>query len=646
MAKVALGAGEYETSGAGQCKEAAGERWLSRAIGEYLADWSKWFFPAACCGVMRKTQGRVWRQRVGASGMALALCLHACVAGARVPLAVDAAALLVQARAATTADHRHFLLLLQQLHLRRGELSLGRQWDLRLLDAWEASYEGDYAKAEPLLRDVAAHSDNLDQQSMANGLLLDLLAIHHKYEEAFTLAEHLADALPRLHDRHTVYVVLSQLSQLMASAGQVEPAVSYARQMGAYRAPGESMCKPYVYLFGALNANDDLPPADPIFSKTIDACMAANEPLYAETVQLDLARRQSEVGNYKAALALLQHIATSVIAQNFKVHVYVLRSTLGYAYWVSGDLATARHWALAAQAMDPHRDFNGLSEFVYQVLYEVANKAGDYAAALDYYQHYKDVQLRSVSDTQAIALAYNTVHQQLAIHRLQIEELSKHNGLLELRQELDRKRLEASRLYLGLLLIMVASIGIWLVLLKRSQLRFKRLARLDGLTGILNHQYFVSAAEQALRDAEHLSRSVCVVLIDLDHFKRINDTHGHPVGDAVLIKITSLCQGQLRSIDLFGRLGGEEFGLVLPACSLSEGIYIVDRMREAIAATSFDDKLPENAISASFGLASTWGGDYDVLLLMAKADAALYRAKHRGRNRVETHAESTSLSAA
>ena len=81
---------------------------------------------------------------------------------------------------------------------------------------------------------------------------------------------------------------------------------------------------------------------------------------------------------------------------------------------MSGNAAEAKRWALAALAMDPEGNFDGLSEYVYRVLYEVEHKAGDYRAALDYYRHYRDVQARSVSDTQAMALAYHAVQQQLA----------------------------------------------------------------------------------------------------------------------------------------------------------------------------------------------------------------------------------------
>lgn len=576
-----------------------------------------------------------WRRRLGVFGLAIALLLCGTASLANAP-AVDPATLLAQAKAIRAKDHPRFLQMLDQLHRRQSMLSSDQQGQLRLLDAWEALFEGQYAKAEPLLRDVVAHG-GLDQQSLANGMLLNMLAIQHRYDEAFALAEQLSAVLPRLHDRHAIYVVLSQLSQLMASAEQPEPAAEYARQMEQFTPPGESLCRPYVYLFGALNAKGDLPPTDPVYRKTIDTCVAAGEPIYANTVQLDLARRQADVGDAGAALALLKRITPGVMAQNYRAHVYVLRSTLGYAYWVSGDVVSAKRWALAALAMDAKGDFDGLSENVYRVLYEVENQAGDYRAALDYYRHYKDVEFRSVNNTQAIALAYHAVHQQLAIHKLHAAELGKQNSLLELQQALDRKAMEASRLYLALLLVVLASIGFWLIRLKRSQLRFKKLARRDSLTGILNHQHFVWEAEQALRYAEKSSRHVCVVVIDLDHFKRINDTYGHAAGDAVLIRIVALCQTHLRSIDVFGRLGGEEFGLVLPECSLGDAMAIVERIRAAIATTLFDEQIVEGAISASFGLASSDGNGYVLPALMAKADAALYQAKHRGRNRIEMH---------
>ena len=170
-----------------------------------------------------------WRRRLGVFGLAVALLLCGTASLANAP-AGDPATLLAQATAIRAKDHPRFLQMLDQLHRRQAMLSSDQQGQLRLLDAWEALFEGQYAKAEPLLREVVAHG-GLDQQSLANGMLLNMLAIQHRYDEAFALAEQLSAVLPRLHDRHATYVVLSQLSQLMASAEQPEPAAEYARQM-------------------------------------------------------------------------------------------------------------------------------------------------------------------------------------------------------------------------------------------------------------------------------------------------------------------------------------------------------------------------------------------------------------------------------
>ncbi|MDE1964973.1 MAG: GGDEF domain-containing protein [Xanthomonadaceae bacterium] len=564
----------------------------------------------------------------------------AAVAAASVQTAADdAASMLKQAYAIRTRDRGRFLQLLDRLHRPGLVMTPEDRWRLRYLDGWEGSFTGDYASAEPLLRDVADHASDIDLRSLAAGTLLNILAISHHYLEAFERADRLAADIPRIRDRKVAYMALSQLSQLMASAGQSGPAATYARQMVQYAEPGQSMCRPYVYLFGAKVADDTLPPTDPIFRQAIDACTAAGEPMFADTVELDLARRLAETGDARAALALLKRIAPTVNAQGFQAHVYVLRSTYGYAYWKNGDAAVARRWAQSALAMDPKGNFEGLSENVYKVLYEVAHQAGNDRTALDYYRRYRDVKARSVSDTQAMALAYHTAQQQLSAHRLQMEALSRKNGMLELQQALDRKQIQASRLQLLLLVSVLVSVGIWLVRTKRSQQRFRKLARRDGLTGILNHPHFISESEAALRYAEKSSRSACLALIDLDHFKQINDSYGHATGDAAIVRTVALCRDHLRSIDIFGRLGGEEFGLLLPDCTLEEGVAILNRIRLALADLTLDERHPDLAISASFGIASTATCGYRLAELMARADAALYRAKRAGRNRVESVAE-------
>jgi diguanylate cyclase (GGDEF)-like protein len=124
-------------------------------------------------------------------------------------------------------------------------------------------------------------------------------------------------------------------------------------------------------------------------------------------------------------------------------------------------------------------------------------------------------------------------------------------------------------------------------------------------------------------------------MLDIDHFKRVNDAHGHAQGDRVLCDLVSSVSRDMRGTDLFGRVGGEEFLLVLPDTSRESAIQLAERLRENIA-KEVSVGIPPMSVTASFGVAWITEGSHDLDRLQSAADAALYRAKQNGRNRVET----------
>ena len=130
------------------------------------------------------------------------------------------------------------------------------------------------------------------------------------------------------------------------------------------------------------------------------------------------------------------------------------------------------------------------------------------------------------------------------------------------------------------------------------------------------------------------AREACVIVIDLDNFKAVNDSYGHAAGDLVLKRAVSICQSRLRSIDIFGRLGGEEFGIVLPDCTLEAAVQRAEELRTAIVGLCSGEGSIEFPVSASFGVAATKASGYDLRQLLIDADGALYQAKREGRNRV------------
>jgi diguanylate cyclase (GGDEF)-like protein len=193
------------------------------------------------------------------------------------------------------------------------------------------------------------------------------------------------------------------------------------------------------------------------------------------------------------------------------------------------------------------------------------------------------------------------------------------------------RQLYTAALYL---LALVGGFG-WL-LLDRARLQddLARLAIVDPLTDAPNRRGFFQALAPWMALARRPGQATAVVLFDLDGFKRINDSYGHPAGDVVLAELAQACKRQLRDSDLLGRLVGVEFAILLPRTSLDEAAMVAERMRAAIEAQRVKTERAMISLTASFGVTTIRPEDSTVTLL-ARADVALRTAKQGGRNRVE-----------
>jgi len=180
------------------------------------------------------------------------------------------------------------------------------------------------------------------------------------------------------------------------------------------------------------------------------------------------------------------------------------------------------------------------------------------------------------------------------------------------------------------ILTTLAGVSILSFALMRSDVDHRTEAVLDGLTGMLNRRALEARLEELRAQAGFTGQTVAAIAADIDHFKRINDEHGHARGDAVLIQVASRLRTRLRAFDLAYRVGGEEFVVLLPGASAEEATTLADELRAAIAA----DPIDGLAVTMSFGVAATDGGTFSGAELLAEADAALYVAKAHGRDRV------------
>jgi diguanylate cyclase (GGDEF)-like protein len=172
----------------------------------------------------------------------------------------------------------------------------------------------------------------------------------------------------------------------------------------------------------------------------------------------------------------------------------------------------------------------------------------------------------------------------------------------------------------------------------------QRLAVTDPLTGLYNRRGFFALAHREIERARRFKRELSAVLLDIDHFKNVNDTYKHATGDVVLRVLAEVCKRETREIDIIGRYGGEEIVLLLPETSLESAYVVAEHLRKAVAATKIPIGGETISVTISLGIADSVHGEPDLDTLIDRADAAMYNSKQSGRNCVRSFQDRQSIS--
>ncbi|MEP7155946.1 MAG: tetratricopeptide repeat-containing diguanylate cyclase [Betaproteobacteria bacterium] len=260
---------------------------------------------------------------------------------------------------------------------------------------------------------------------------------------------------------------------------------------------------------------------------------------------------------------------------------------------------------------------------------EVFARLGDYEKAFRNQQKLREAEQRTVSEAREKDSAE-------AQTRFEVKQKEAENALLRASERESEARRVALLLALALLLFVLGGLGLFLYRQSQQNRRFSDLAMRDELTGLPNRRSILEFARTQLRVSRMDNTRMCLALIDIDHFKPINDNCGHAVGDAVLAAFADVCSHQMRTNDRLGRYGGEEFLLIMPGSDLTQIPHVFARLRSAIQHVNVPGLTPDKNLTFSLGAVSVSGPADDLDNLMKRADDALYRAKQGGRDRYET----------
>ena len=397
----------------------------------------------------------------------------------------------------------------------------------------------------------------------------------------------------------------------------------------------EGLANNYIQL-GFLHAEAGAPDkAQGFFQQAIDIAGKHTDPTSLNSARLGLADTQITLGEPDAALDVLAQARIGFLAQKDDSYNDMLLILTGQALAKQSEhVAALAHYKMALPLVQRNGNDRYLA-MIFRLQAASQEALGHAAAALQDYKRYTDLQMKlqgkmRLEQSRMLEYEYEIRRRDFENRQLRADAQA---------QQEQVAALERVRHWQTMSLVLAALFVALLTSLAFRQWNKSRhlrdMAMTDPLTSVASRMGIEQEADQALAQAIRTAAPMSVLMLDLDYFKTINDRYGHAAGDRVLREAASIWQAQLRGRDPLGRIGGEEFVVVCQDTALEQALLVAARMREATHTLRFDDIDPGMQISVSIGAASYKQGESRDDLF-ARADAALYRAKQRGRDRVET----------
>ncbi len=504
---------------------------------------------------------------------------------------------------------------------------------LNLLKAYDLTARGDFSTALDMLEQTELRPDSHLSLRMT-GLKVNIYALSFRYTDAFINIEQLLNALPALNNANEYYQLVGQIivlfnnierydisKQLIERGQNLTNAYNFTCRLQALKLQGEY----HTTNFDNYSKN---------FNEVLSRCERDNETIFSLLIIRNHMFYLLEQQQAAAALAFYQQYYSQVEQINYPILTAGFNAAAAEALLQQGELAAASELAQRAEQSLPGDRNDPAVLSTYRVLTLLAQAERNFDNLLRYSEKRRDTELAIAREKASQQLAYQLASGEARLKEQRIQLLDKDNELLTLERNLYQQ--QAENRYLMLLLIGSLSLILGLLTyrgLTRSK-RYRKMAEFDQLTGISNRYHFTEQAQREIAHCIRAQRPVALILFDLDHFKQINDRFGHAAGDWTLQQVVLSCRNFIRHSDIFGRIGGEEFVILLTDCTAEQAVMLADICRTALADIDTSGYQPKFKVTASFGISDSQQAGYDLSALLAAADAAMYQAKQQGRNQV------------
>jgi diguanylate cyclase (GGDEF)-like protein len=535
-----------------------------------------------------------------------------------------------------TTNRNRFDQLMTRLDQLAGQATPAQRMELRLLHAYTPLLNGDNATSIKQLKQLLAAKPGDLIRYRANVMLMTNYVSRGEFSDALQALERVLALRSSISDPGFRQQGAIAAAILYNEVGQYPLAVRYANEVLSSPVTARNGCIAGETLVDA-KLNLAVPQTDESIESAIQRCKAINEHIPSGRLVAFLARKWMGEGKNVQAIDLLRSQMAGVEATRYPLIVGEVKATLAEALYNHGDLDAAKLEASRVVAIKSAIAKSRPLASAYEILSDIAVQQHDLQSALDSYRLYADVNKEYLTEVKTRALAYQLVRVESVQKNQQIQLLNRQNSLLQLQQRVDKQKAENSRLLMLLFAAFALIIAYWGYKMRRLHVSLRRMAQTDALTGICNRHHFTAQSEKMLVHCAKVGEQVSLIMFDLDHFKVINDTYGHVTGDWVLKEVAKTCAELCRRMDYFGRLGGEEFAILLQGCDARAATRIADDCRMRISRIQSAPSGHAFTISASFGVSCTASSGYDLDKLISHSDQMLYRAKREGRNRVKTY---------
>ncbi|TVQ36701.1 MAG: GGDEF domain-containing protein [Wenzhouxiangella sp.] len=523
--------------------------------------------------------------------------------------------------------------LLVQLTPALAQAGPDQAFEYALLDAHNLALGGELEQGALALEPLLATTTDRTRRFRALTLAANLAAAGRQHEKAFT---HLRDALAlRQHIDHPEYLsqMLSNAAQMLAAAGETERAIALGQEaVQAAQASGiaREQCVSGQRLAYAKEKNGQLDAAAEAILAALAFCRAAGDRVFSATLAMQKAALLTSRGENGAALHYLDRAERLFEQADYDRGLAIARVRRAILLAGTGQIDAATDLARGQIAILTQA---GLWDYVSEahgLLAQSAGDGGDYVLSLDHLNQRIETERRQLERERARRLAYLQIAFELDQREAEVEQLRNQalSDALLAQASQQRSRLQIFGYLAAALLIVILILLVWQA--SREGQHYRRLARRDGLTGLYNHTRFFENTDALLKRSARRGIPLTLVLADIDHFKQINDEHGHLAGDTVLERVGARLRAGFPPPSVCGRIGGEEFGMVLPGTGMDEALRRVESLREEINRKRESDHPAD--IRMSFGLAEQRPGD-SLASFRQRADDALYQAKRQGRDR-------------